>query len=83
MRFRVPTGINGLDELIDGGFEKGKTYLVTGETGTGKTIFSLPNPLFNHSPISELMRRTSQKGLYTLEYSPLPILLKCGVSGRR
>lgn len=41
MRFRVPTGIHGLDDLIDGGFEKGKTYLITGETGTGKTIFSL------------------------------------------
>jgi len=41
VRFRVPTGIHGLDELIGGGFEKGKAYLVTGETGTGKTIFSL------------------------------------------
>ena len=41
MRPRVPTGIRGLDELIGGGFEKGKAYLVTGETGTGKTIFSL------------------------------------------
>lgn len=41
MRSRVPTGIHGLDELIDGGFEQGKAYLVTGETGTGKTIFSL------------------------------------------
>ena len=41
MRARVPSGIQGLDELIGGGFEKGKTYLVTGETGTGKTIFSL------------------------------------------
>lgn len=41
LRPRVPTGIHGLDELIGGGFEKGKAYLVTGETGTGKTIFSL------------------------------------------
>ncbi|OYT32070.1 MAG: recombinase RecA [Thermoprotei archaeon] len=36
----VPTGIKGLDEII-GGFIKGRTYLVAGETGTGKTIFSL------------------------------------------
>jgi circadian clock protein KaiC len=41
MRPRVSTGITGLDDLIGGGFERGKAYLVTGETGTGKTIFSL------------------------------------------
>lgn len=38
---RVPTGISGLDELIDGGFEKGSTILVTGAAGTGKTTFAL------------------------------------------
>jgi len=41
---RIPTGIIGepsLDNLLEGGFEQGKTYLVAGETGTGKTIFSL------------------------------------------
>ncbi len=36
----VKTGIEGLDERI-GGLLRGRTYLVTGETGTGKTIFSL------------------------------------------
>ncbi len=36
---RVPTGIPGLDELIEGGFVKGSTVLVSGATGTGKTIF--------------------------------------------
>ena len=38
---RVPTGIAGLDEVIGGGFQRGKTYLVSGEAGTGKTIFCL------------------------------------------
>jgi len=38
---RVSTGIPELDRIMEGGFEKGKTYLVAGETGTGKTIFSL------------------------------------------
>jgi circadian clock protein KaiC len=38
---RVPTGILGLDSLIEGGFPKGRSILVTGEPGTGKTIFSL------------------------------------------
>lgn len=38
---RIPTGINGFDDLIGGGFQKGKTYLISGEAGTGKTIFCL------------------------------------------
>lgn len=37
----VETGIEGLDKLIGGGIIKGRTYLVAGETGTGKTIFAL------------------------------------------
>ncbi len=36
---RIPTGIPGLDELLEGGFVKGSTILVTGATGTGKTTF--------------------------------------------
>ncbi len=35
------TGIPLLDEILGGGFIRGKTYLVAGETGCGKTIFSL------------------------------------------
>jgi circadian clock protein KaiC len=38
---RVPTGVPGLDQLIEGGFLKGRSFLVTGEPGTGKTILSL------------------------------------------
>ncbi len=37
----LPTGIKGLDEAIGGGLLRGRTYLVTGETGTGKTLFAL------------------------------------------
>ncbi len=36
----VKTGIEGLDERI-GGLLRGRSYLVTGETGTGKTLFSM------------------------------------------
>ncbi|MEM1810213.1 MAG: ATPase domain-containing protein, partial [Thermofilaceae archaeon] len=36
----METGIEGLDDVIGGGFIKGRTYLVAGETGTGKTLFS-------------------------------------------
>jgi len=35
---RVPTGIPGLDDLIEGGFVPGSAILVTGEAGSGKTI---------------------------------------------
>ena len=38
---RIPTGIEGLDRLIGGGFLSGKVYLISGESGTGKTIFGL------------------------------------------
>ena len=36
---RTPSGIPGLDELIDGGFEKESTTLVMGDAGCGKTTF--------------------------------------------
>jgi circadian clock protein KaiC len=36
---RVPTGIPGLDPLLEGGFVPGSTILVSGEAGSGKTIF--------------------------------------------
>ncbi|MHA1662456.1 MAG: ATPase domain-containing protein [Candidatus Thorarchaeota archaeon] len=38
---RTKTGISGLDELIDGGLVEGSTTLVSGGTGSGKTIFGL------------------------------------------
>jgi circadian clock protein KaiC len=41
MPSRVSTGVTDLDSLIGGGFLSGKVYLVSGESGTGKTIFGL------------------------------------------
>ena len=38
MSDRVETGIDGLDELISGGFPRGRVILVLGGPGTGKTI---------------------------------------------
>ncbi len=38
---RVPTGIPGLDNIIQGGFPEGSTILISGGAGTGKTIFAL------------------------------------------
>src|SRR3989338_4466692 len=38
---RVTTGIQGLDDMIEGGFPKGRTILVSGACGTGKSILSM------------------------------------------
>tara|TARA_A100001015_G_scaffold200589_1_gene223956 strand:- start:2236 stop:2967 length:732 start_codon:yes stop_codon:yes gene_type:complete len=38
---RIQTGIQGFDQLIYGGLPQGRSYLVSGEPGTGKTIFSI------------------------------------------
>jgi KaiC/GvpD/RAD55 family RecA-like ATPase len=37
---RIKIGISGLDEIIEG-FPSGKTILITGDPGSGKTIFGL------------------------------------------
>ena len=38
---RIPSGVFGFDELIEGGFEKESVVLVAGSAGTGKTTFGL------------------------------------------
>lgn len=38
---RIKTGIKGLDELIQGGIPKGSSVLLSGGSGTGKTILGL------------------------------------------
>ena len=35
---RIPSGVLGLDAVLDGGFLQGGTYIVAGMPGTGKTI---------------------------------------------
>lgn len=53
---RISTGVPELDLLIEGGLRVGKTYLVVGEPGTGKTMFGL------QFLVSGLMEK--EKGLY-------------------
>lgn len=38
---QAPTGIKGLDELLHGGLPKGRTILVVGSPGSGKTTFAM------------------------------------------
>ena len=39
--FKAPTGIEGFDEITNGGLPRGRTTLVVGQPGAGKTIFAL------------------------------------------
>lgn len=38
---KIPTGIRGFDEITDGGLPRGRTTLVMGGPGCGKTVFAL------------------------------------------
>ena len=53
---RTPTGIPGLDEILNGGLIPNHSYLLVGSAGTGKTIASLQWLLSGHE--------RGRKGLY-------------------
>ncbi|MFH1210863.1 MAG: ATPase domain-containing protein [archaeon] len=38
---RIPTGVIGFDDLVQGGFKEGSVNLVAGGPGSGKTIFAI------------------------------------------
>jgi circadian clock protein KaiC len=38
---KVKSGIDGLDEVVEGGFPKGSLIILAGEPGVGKTVFSI------------------------------------------
>ena len=38
---KTPTGIDGLDEITNGGFPKGRPVLICGSAGCGKTLFAV------------------------------------------
>jgi circadian clock protein KaiC len=38
---KLGTGVDGLDEVLDGGFPKGRTTMIRGGPGAGKTLFAL------------------------------------------
>jgi circadian clock protein KaiC len=63
---RAATGIKGFDELIESGFPKGASILLTGPPGSGKSIFSMQY-LYNGAINGE-------NGVYVYMDSPLDIL---------
>ena len=42
---KIHTLIEGFDDITHGGLPKGRSTLVSGTSGTGKTLFSLQFPL--------------------------------------
>jgi len=38
---KAPTGIGGLDEVLDGGLPRGRPTIITGRAGCGKTLLSM------------------------------------------
>ena len=46
---RIESGIEGLDRMLHGGFLKGSSVLITGPSGTGKTLILLTIALYNAS----------------------------------
>ena len=65
---KLPTGIEGFDDVCHGGLPIGRSTLISGTSGTGKTVFSL-NFLYNG------IREYNEAGIFvTFEESPLDIL---------
>ncbi len=65
---RVPSGIEGLDELTEGGFPRGKTIVISGVPGSGKTTFCIE---FLYKGVLDY----GENGVYiTLEESPESVI---------
>jgi len=71
---RVASGIKGLDPLIEGGFPKGRSILLTGEPGTGKTIFVLQF-------LAEGLARGEEGIFVTADEGPLDVLEQAASMG--
>lgn len=80
---KVPTGIRGLDQVTHGGFPKGRTALVCGGPGTGKTLLGLEflargALLYNEPGVCIALEETAEElitNMASLGYD-LPALIK-------
>jgi circadian clock protein KaiC len=80
---KVPTGIRGLDQITHGGFPKGRTALICGGPGAGKTLMGLEflvrgAVLYNDPGVCIAMEETADElitNMASLGYD-LPALIK-------
>lgn len=71
-RIRKSTGIKKLDEMTDGGFFQGSSILISGQTGTGKTLINL-------SMLAGALKRGEKCMLYNFEESNQQIIQKISI----
>jgi KaiC/GvpD/RAD55 family RecA-like ATPase len=68
---RIPSGIKGFDELIEGGFPKKSCVLISGSPGTGKTIMGLEF-IYNGA------KNYNEKGMFiSFEQDPTDLKEQC------
>lgn len=66
---KVSSGVSGFDEIAHGGIPKGRTTLISGASGTGKTVFSAQ---FLYKGITEY----DENGVFvTFEERPIDIII--------
>ena len=71
---RIPTGIFGLDQIINGGFRDNTAVVVVGASGTGKSTFAMQ--FLMHGV------KNGEQGLYvTMEESPDQIIREADLLG--
>src|SRR4051812_33826284 len=70
---KAPTGIQGLDEITEGGLPKGRPTLISGGAGAGKTMFGLEFLVRGATEYGE-------PGVFVSFEEPLPDLVKNAAS---
>jgi circadian clock protein KaiC len=66
----LPSGVPGLDELLQGGLERGTVTMVSGPSGVGKTTFGLQF-------MKEAAGRGERSVLYTFEEGAETLVARC------
>jgi circadian clock protein KaiC len=67
---RIPSGLPPLDELLNGGIERGTVTLITGPSGVGKTTLGMQF-------INEAARRGERAVVYCFEEEVAMLLARC------
>ena len=77
---RMPTGCPGLDHVLAGGLPEGRSTLVSGTAGSGKTVLALQ---FLHDGVRDYEQpgvlSCARNAVKMLEQLPLEILAAAGI----